>query len=149
MFVDYFFICQPTWFAYLSLLSFLPLIPWKDALIFLSRRLSCPLLIVMLCLLVMSHCVRLIKMNKPQVTHQPYGCIPTIRNCCCLLVSGAFEKKNVTKSGKSPKGVSSKNQKVQNSKFGLFDKRGGEAIFSFFSQIQMFTLDTSVEEKIS
>ena len=46
-------------------------------------------------------------------------------------------------------GGSKKHQKVQNSKFGLFDKRGGEAIFSFFSQIQMFTLDTSVEEKIS
>ena len=46
-------------------------------------------------------------------------------------------------------GVSKKHQKVQNSKFGLFDKRGGEAIFSFFSQIQMHTLDTSVEEKIS
>ena len=37
----------------------------------------------------------------------------------------------------------------QNSKFGLFDKRGGESEFSFFSQIQMHTLDTSVEEKIS
>ena len=46
-------------------------------------------------------------------------------------------------------GVRKKHQKVQNSKFGLFDKGGGEAIFSFFSQIQMFTLDTSVEEKIS
>ena len=64
---------------------------------------------------------------------------------------GEQSKKNVTKSGKSPKGegVSTKNQKVQNSKFGLFDKRGGEAIFSIFSQIQMFTLDTSVEEKIT
>ena len=30
-----------------------------------------------------------------------------------------------------------KNQKVQNSKIGLFDKRGGEAIFSFFSQMLM------------
>ena len=37
----------------------------------------------------------------------------------------AFELKNVTKSGKSPQGgVSKKHQKVQNSKFGLFDKRG-------------------------
>ena len=46
----------------------------------------------------------------------------------------ASELKNVTKSGKSPKGgggVSTKNQKVRNLKFGLFDKRG-EAIFSFF-----------------
>ena len=36
----------------------------------------------------------------------------------------ASKLKNVTKSGKSPKGkgVSTKNQKVQNSKFGLFDK---------------------------
>ena len=46
-------------------------------------------------------------------------------------------------------GVRKKHQKVQNSKFGLFDKRGGEAIFSFFSQIQMHTLDTSVEGKIT
>ena len=63
----------------------------------------------------------------------------------------AIELKNVTKSGKSPqgRGVSKKHQKVQNSKFGLFDKRGGESEFSFFSQIQMFTLDTSVEEKIT
>ena len=63
----------------------------------------------------------------------------------------ASELKNVTKSGKSPPGGggSKKHQKVQNSKFGLFDKRGGEAIFSIFSQIQMFTLDTSVEEKIT
>ena len=51
----------------------------------------------------------------------------------------AIQLKNVTKSGKSPKGggVRKKHQKVQNSKFGLFDK------------IQMHTLDTSVEEKIS
>ena len=63
----------------------------------------------------------------------------------------AFELKNVTKSGKSPQGgwgVSKKHHKVQNSKFGLFDKRG-RPYFHFFSQIQMFTLDTSVEEKIS
>ena len=66
-------------------------------------------------------------------------------------VREASELKNVPKSGKSPQGVgvSKKHQKVQNSKFELFDKRGGEAIFSFFSQIQMHTLDTSVEEKIS
>ena len=49
---------------------------------------------------------------------------------CCgdiqLSVRGVVEIKNVTKVGKSPKGgVSIKNQKVQNSKFGLFDKRGG------------------------
>ena len=68
------------------------------------------------------------------------------------MLREAFVLKNVTKSGKSPQGgggVRKKHQKVQNSKFGLFDKRGGEAIFSFFSQIQMHTLDTSVEEKIS
>ena len=45
-------------------------------------------------------------------------------------------------------GVSKKHQKVQNSEFDMFSKRGGEAIFSFFSPIQMFTLDTSVEEKV-
>ena len=70
-------------------------------------------------------------------------------HCTPYLIREAFELKNVTKSGKSPPGggVRKKHQKVQNSKFGLFDKR--EAIFSFFSQIQMHTLDTSVEEKIS
>ena len=52
----------------------------------------------------------------------------------------ASELKNVTKSGKSPKGgggVSSENRKVHNSKCGLCDKRGGggEAIFSVFSQM--------------
>ena len=47
------------------------------------------------------------------------------------------QSKNVTKSGKSPKGggISAEKQKVQNSKFGLFDKRGGEAGFSGFSQM--------------
>ena len=37
------------------------------------------------------------------------------------------QSKNVTKSGKSPKGGwgQQKYQKAQNSKFGLFDKRGG------------------------
>ena len=66
------------------------------------------------------------------------------------IVRGAFKKKMSRKVEKVQKGgaVSSKNQKVQNSKFGFFDKRG-EAIFSFFSQIQKHTLDTSVEEKIS
>ena len=76
-----------------------------------------------------------------------YGVGPT-----CFLLREAIKLKNVTKSGKSPQGgggVRKKHQKVQNSKFGLFDKRGGEAIFSFFSQIQMHTLDTSVEGKIS
>ena len=51
---------------------------------------------------------------------------------------GAIKIKNVPKSGKSPKGgggVSAGDQKVHNSKCGLFDKRGGEAIFSFFSQM--------------
>ena len=51
----------------------------------------------------------------------------------------ASELKNVTKSGKSPKGgggVSSENQKVHNSKCGLCDKMGGgEARFSVFSQM--------------
>ena len=45
--------------------------------------------------------------------------------------------------------VSKNHQKVQNSKFGLFDKRGGGVRIFIFSQIQMQTLDTSVEEKIS
>ena len=45
--------------------------------------------------------------------------------------------------------VSAENQKVQNSKFGLFDKRVGGVQIFLFSQIQMHTLDTSVEEKIS
>ena len=51
-----------------------------------------------------------------------------------LLVREAIELKNVTKSGKSPQGgggVRKKHQKVQNSKFGLFDKRGGGYIFIF------------------
>ena len=62
----------------------------------------------------------------------------------------AFELKNITKSGKSPPGGGSKkHQKVQNWEFGLYDKRGEESQFSFFSQIQMHTLDTSVEEKIN
>ena len=32
-------------------------------------------------------------------------------------------------------GVSTKNQKVQNSKFELFDKRGGAYIFIFFPNV--------------
>ena len=57
---------------------------------------------------------------------------------------------NMEKVQREGGGVSTKNQKVQNSKFGLFDKRGGGgAKFSSFSQIQMHTSDTSVEEKIS
>ena len=45
----------------------------------------------------------------------------------------ACKLKNVPKSGKIPRGggVSTRNQKVHNSKCGLFDKRG-EAKFSFF-----------------
>ena len=50
----------------------------------------------------------------------------------------AFQLKNVPKSGKSPKGggVSKKHQKVQNSKFGLFDKRGGRPYFHFFPKFK-------------
>ena len=50
----------------------------------------------------------------------------------------AFELKNVTKSGKIPQGggVSKKHQKVQNSKFGLFDKRGGRPYFHFFPKFK-------------
>ena len=63
----------------------------------------------------------------------------------------ASESKNVKKKWKkSNRGGrgQKKNQKVQNLKFGLFDKRGGP-YFHFFPQIQMHTVDTSVEEKIS
>ena len=52
-----------------------------------------------------------------------------------LFLREAFKKKKIPNYGKSPKGgggVSSKNQKVQNSKFGLFDKRGGGPNFHFF-----------------
>ena len=34
-------------------------------------------------------------------------------------------------------GLSAKNQKVHNSKFGLFDKRGGVRIFKFFSNVNV------------
>ena len=56
-------------------------------------------------------------------------------DCSVNQLREASELKNVTKSGKSPKGggwVRTKNQKVQNSKFGLFDKRGGRLYFHFF-----------------
>ena len=64
-----------------------------------------------------------------------------------LRMLGKHSKKKSQIMEKVQKGgrISSKNQKVQNSKFGLFDIFE----FSFFSQIQMHTLDTSVEEKIS
>ena len=39
-------------------------------------------------------------------------------------------------------------KKIQNSKFGLFDKRGRESGFSGFSQMYMQTLHASVEQKI-
>ena len=50
-------------------------------------------------------------------------------------VREAFGLKNVTKSGKSPPGggVSKKHQKVQNSKFGLFDRR---PYFHFFPKFK-------------
>ena len=53
-----------------------------------------------------------------------------------FLIRGPIKIKNVQKSGKSPKGggVSEKNKKIQNLKFGLFDKRG-ESKFSNFSQM--------------
>ena len=50
----------------------------------------------------------------------------------------AFKLKNVTKSGKSPPGggrSAKKHQKVHNSKFGHFDKKGGGLYFRFFSQM--------------
>ena len=56
-----------------------------------------------------------------------------------LSMLGKHPKKKIPNYGKSPKGrggVSSKNQKVQNSKFGLFDKRGGGVrIFIFFPNV--------------
>ena len=64
----------------------------------------------------------------------------------------AFQLKNVTKSGKSPQGGGGSAKNIKKSKIRNLDfliRGGGEPIFSFFSQIQMFTLDTSVEEKIS
>ena len=56
-----------------------------------------------------------------------------------LLVREASKLKNVTKSGISPKGggVSTKHQKVQNSKVGLFDKRGGGYIFFFSPNVNI------------
>ena len=67
------------------------------------------------------------------------------------LVREAFGLKNVTKSGKSPHGGGGSAKNIKKSKIRNLDFliRGGKAIFSFFSQIQMHTLDTSVEEKIS
>ena len=53
---------------------------------------------------------------------------------------GSHKKKNVPKSGKSPKGgggVSAGDQKVHNSKCGLFDKRGGGKIFSVFPNLDV------------
>ena len=72
-------------------------------------------------------------------------------NVIRTFLRGAFELKNVTKSGKSPPGGEGSAKNIKKSKIRNLDFliRGGEAIFSFFSQIQMHTLDTSVEEKIS
>ena len=54
------------------------------------------------------------------------------------LIRGPIELKNVQKYGKSPKGgggVSTKNQKVQNS--GLFDKMWGRLYFYFFPNVNV------------
>ena len=56
------------------------------------------------------------------------------------MIRGESQMKNVTKSGKSPKGgggVSDRNQKVHNSKCGLFYKRGGGHIFIFFPNVNV------------
>ena len=58
-------------------------------------------------------------------------------------LKGPIELENFTKSGKSPKGrgegASKKNQKVQNSKFGLFDQEeGGVWIFCFKHLLFLF-----------
>ena len=60
-----------------------------------------------------------------------------VENLLKRTVKEASELKNVPKCGKNPKGggVCFKNQKVHNSKCGLFYKRGGEARFSGFSQL--------------
>ena len=60
-----------------------------------------------------------------------------------FILREASELKNGTKCGKSPKGeggVSSENQKVHNSKCGLFDKMGGGGqIFRFFPYSNLTT----------
>ena len=50
-----------------------------------------------------------------------------------ITTKGSLQIKKCHKKWK--KSTSKKHQKVQNSKFGLFDKKGGEAIFSFFPQM--------------
>ena len=63
---------------------------------------------------------------------------------------GSIQKKKSQIMEKVQKGGGSapkiKKSKIQNLDFLI---RGGGSEFSFFSQIQMHTLDTSVEEKIS
>ena len=59
-------------------------------------------------------------------------------------MSQKVEKVQKGGEGSAPK---IKKSKIRNLDFLI--RGGGEAIFSFFSQIQMHTLDTSVEEKIS
>ena len=59
-----------------------------------------------------------------------------VENLLKRTVSEASELKNVPKCGKHLKGegegVSPKNQKVHNSKCGLFNKRGGRPDFQVF-----------------
>ena len=58
-----------------------------------------------------------------------------------IIIREASELKNVTKMEKAQKigGISAENQKVQNSKFGLFDKKGGGGfrIFIFFPNLNI------------
>ena len=52
------------------------------------------------------------------------------------LLREESQTKNVSKSGKSPKGrIRAYNQKVQSSKFGLFDKMGGGLDFQVFPNV--------------
>ena len=57
------------------------------------------------------------------------------------VIRGAIKLKKAPKYGKSPKGrgggVSTKNQKDQNLKFGLFDESGGGYIFIFFPNVNV------------
>ena len=59
-----------------------------------------------------------------------------ISNRLMKRIREASELKNVTKSGKGPPGGQQKHQKVQNSKFWLFDKRGGRPYFHFFTKFK-------------
>ena len=58
--------------------------------------------------------------------------LPLVANDLNNFLRGAIKKK------RHKKWKTSKNEKVQNSKFGLLDKRGGDSKFSGFPQILDF-----------